>query len=69
MKGTEHLCYMNPLIPKEVKDDKYIYFDFEANQETGIHIMNLCIAYDLEYIYCFRKNYIKYLNVILISML
>lgn len=59
MKGTEHLCYMNPLIPKEVKDNKYIYFDFEANQETGIHIMNFCIVYDLEYIYCFRKNYIK----------
>ena len=60
--NEEHLCYMKPLKPKELKDDKYIYFDFEANQETGIHVMNFCIAYDLEYIYCFRKNYIKIFN-------
>ena len=59
MKGTEHLCYMKPLKRKEEKDNKYIYFDFEAAQETGIHIMNFCIAYDLEYVYCFRNNYIK----------
>jgi hypothetical protein len=37
---------MKPLKQKVVKDNKYIYFDFEANQETGIHVMNYCIAYD-----------------------
>ena len=58
----EHLCYMKPLECKKVKDNKYIYFDFEANQESGIHIMNFCIAYDMEYIYCFRKNYIQKLK-------
>lgn len=59
MKDTEHLCYMKPLKPKEAEDNNYIYLDFEANQESGIHIMNFCIAYDLNYIYCFRKNYLK----------
>ena len=59
MKGEEHQCYMKSLKPIQVKDNKYIYFDFEANQVSGIHIMNFCIAYDLEYVYCFRKNYIK----------
>ncbi|VDI83436.1 Hypothetical predicted protein [Mytilus galloprovincialis] len=57
--NEEHLCYMKPSVPKQVKNNKYIYFDFEANQETGIHIMNFCIAYDLENIYCFKNNYVK----------
>jgi len=39
----DHRCYM---MPKNIKkhNDKYIFFDFEARQETGKHIVNYCIA-------------------------
>ena len=38
-----HKCYM---MPKPIKDisDKYIFFDFEATQNTGKHIVNLCVS-------------------------
>jgi hypothetical protein len=42
---------MKPLKQKPIKDYKYMYFDFEANQETGIHEMNYCIAYNGDHLY------------------
>jgi hypothetical protein len=34
------------MMPKCAKDpsDKYIFFDYEATQDTGVHIPNLVIA-------------------------
>ena len=39
----DHKCYM---IPKPIKNisDKYIFFDFEATQNEGIHKVNLCVS-------------------------
>ena len=47
-----HKCYIKPVKVKEndeekTKDEKpscYIFFDVEAQQETGIHTPNLCVA-------------------------
>ena len=47
-----HKCYIKPVKVKEndeekTKDEKpscYIFFDVEAQQETGIHKPNLCVA-------------------------
>lgn len=41
--GENHRCYMFPQKLKE-SSEKYIFFDFEARQETGKHIVNYCIA-------------------------
>ncbi|KAL4101040.1 hypothetical protein QTP88_021061 [Uroleucon formosanum] len=45
VKINEHKCYMQPIIQK---GEKYLFFDYEAQQETGIHIANKIIAYDFE---------------------
>lgn len=41
--GKEHRCFMMPT-PIKTPSEKYIFFDFEAKQETGTHIVNYCIA-------------------------
>ncbi|KAK7580532.1 hypothetical protein V9T40_001161 [Parthenolecanium corni] len=40
--GTDFEC------PKCTYTEKYIFFDYEAQQETGVHIPNLCVAQDFE---------------------
>ena len=44
--SEQHQCYMIKPKSRKLKEPKYIFFDFEAIQETGIHEMNFCIAYD-----------------------
>ena len=43
--NKERKCYMKKLTPKE-HSEKYIFYDFEATQHTGIHKVNLSIAQD-----------------------
>uniref|UniRef100_A0A8D8ZAP4 DNA-directed DNA polymerase n=1 Tax=Cacopsylla melanoneura TaxID=428564 RepID=A0A8D8ZAP4_9HEMI len=45
----KHKCYMMPKnqlggIGTDSYTEKYIFFDYESNQETGIHIANLVVA-------------------------
>ena len=39
----DHQCYM---MPKNIKEssEKYIYFDFEATQDTGKHVVNFSVS-------------------------
>lgn len=39
----DHKCYMMPTPIKE-PSEKYIYFDFEATQNTGKHVVNLSVS-------------------------
>ena len=41
--GANHRCFMMPT-PIKTPSENYIFFDFEARQETGTHIVNYCIA-------------------------
>lgn len=43
----EHKCYIQEYEPKAMVENVY-YFDFEAQQETGTHIVNLSVTQDLE---------------------
>ena len=44
-----HLCYMQQEQPKEEPSyAQLLFFDFECNQERGIHEPNLCVVYDEE---------------------
>ena len=44
-----HKCYIQPLEPKEEPSyAQLLFFDFECNQERGIHEPNLCVVYDEE---------------------
>jgi len=63
-KTTEHKCYMKNNEGKFKKSDKYVFFDFEATQDTGYHEVNFCIAYDnlTKLIYRMGNGYIAYYN-------
>ena len=39
----DHWCFMRAKAP-DVFPEKYIYFDFEAQQDQGVHIANLVVA-------------------------
>ena len=44
-----HKCYMQQEQPKEEPGyAQLLFFDFECNQERGIHEVNLCVVYDEE---------------------
>ena len=44
-----HKCYMQQEQPKEEPSyAQLLFFDFECNQERGIHEPNLCVVYDEE---------------------
>ena len=44
-----HNCYMQQEQPKEEPSyAQLLFFDFECNQERGIHEVNLCVVYDEE---------------------
>ena len=44
-----HQCYMQQEQPKEEPSyAQLLFFDFECNQERGIHEVNLCVVYDEE---------------------
>ena len=44
-----HKCYMQQEQPKEEPSyAQLLFFDFECNQERGIHEVNLCVVYDEE---------------------
>ena len=44
-----HLCYMQQEQPKEEPSyAQLLFFDFECNQERGIHEVNLCVVYNEE---------------------
>ncbi|VDI50294.1 Hypothetical predicted protein [Mytilus galloprovincialis] len=58
----KHIKEGRPLqkrVAEDLHEQSGVEIKEEANQETGIHIMNFCIAYDLENIYCFKNNYVK----------
>lgn len=46
-EAVNHRCYMQPREPKEA-NEKYLYADFEATQNTGEHVINLAITIDHE---------------------
>jgi len=44
-------------LPKCTYTENYIFFDYEAEQETGTHILNLVIAHDFNgNVYKFKIN-------------
>ena len=43
-KTNEHKCYILPKDPKAYTE-KYIFFDYEAEQDSGIHRPNLILAH------------------------
>ena len=43
-KTNEHKCYMQTKKSKAYTE-KYIWFDYEAEQDTGIHKPNLIVAH------------------------
>ena len=43
MVSKDHKCYMMPTSKTE-PSEKYIFFDFEATQDTGSHIVNLSVS-------------------------
>ena len=43
-KTNEHRCYMQPKIPKAYIE-RYIWFDYGAEQDTGVHKPNLIVAH------------------------
>ena len=44
-----HQCYIQQEQPKEEPSyAQLLFFDFESNQERGIHEVNLCVVYDEE---------------------
>lgn len=44
-EANDHLCYMSVTEPKE-RNDKFLFCDFEATQETGTHCVNLAVTQD-----------------------
>ena len=44
VEENTHKCYMQP---KEIKktQENYIFFDYEAEQDTGVHNPNLIVAH------------------------
>src|SRR5437868_2518205 len=42
-ENEDHRCYMQNIAAKETKNG-YIYFDFETDQSTGIHIVNYAVS-------------------------
>ena len=44
VEGNNHKCYMQPVYTKHGNENHYIFFDYEAEQETGVHNPNLIIA-------------------------
>jgi len=40
----EHKCYIQPKKPKACPEN-YIFFDYEAEQDTGVHNPNLIVAH------------------------
>ena len=47
--NPNHQCYMQQEEPKEEPSyAQLLFFDFECNQERGIHEVNLCVVYDEE---------------------
>ena len=48
-QDPNHQCYMQQEQPKEEPSyAQLLFFDFECNQERGIHEVNLCVVYDEE---------------------
>ena len=48
-QDPNHKCYMQQEQPKEEPSyAQLLFFDFECNQERGIHEVNLCVVYDEE---------------------
>ena len=48
-EDTDHKCYIQPL--EQDEDSSYnhmLFFDFEATQEHGTHLPNLCVVHDEE---------------------
>ncbi|XP_049332872.1 uncharacterized protein LOC125801098 isoform X1 [Astyanax mexicanus] len=43
----DHQCFMEPL-KREQSDEKYIFYDFESNQETGYHVANYICCIDFK---------------------
>lgn len=41
--AAEHQCFLR-VIPSHEPSDKLIYFDFETDQSSGEHIVNLAVA-------------------------
>ena len=55
-KTAEHQCYMQPKISKAYTE-KYIWFDYEAEQNNGVHIPNLIVAHYFDGTkFCFKTN-------------
>ena len=46
MLNEEHLCYMR-CSASDVNHDKFIFYDFECNQETGSHKPNFVVAHSI----------------------
>ena len=44
-QAEEHKCYMRTMEPKEA-NEKFLFADFEATQETGTHRVNLAVTMD-----------------------
>ena len=48
-EDTDHKCYIQPLEQDEDSSYNYmLFFDFEATQEHGTHLPNLCVVHDEE---------------------
>ena len=46
MIHEQHLCYMRSHA-SDLNPDKFIFFDFECNQETGKHEPNFVVAHSI----------------------
>lgn len=43
VEAVNHRCYLRPVASKP-PSDRLIFFDFETDQQTGEHIVNLAVA-------------------------
>lgn len=55
-KTHERRCYMQPKKPKAYSE-KYIWFDYEAEQDTGFHKSILIVAHYFEYTKFYFKTH------------
>ena len=44
VEENTHKCYMQPKAIKKTQEN-YIFFDYEAEQDTGVHNPNLIVAH------------------------
>ena len=68
IRDVNHKCYIQPNHKSKV-GNKYVFFDFETDQSSGIHDVNYCIAAmrNLEQIYYILISPILWLRFLILK--